>query len=140
MAFTSLNVGERGAQPLEPATLHSVIREQQAAIEGLEAGRRELESIVEHLLSAAQPPAKARPATNGANGLSKRELQVLALMVAGKSSKEMAAELGISFKTAMTHRANIMAKLNVHETASVVREAIRRGLVELHATRTTPDD
>ena len=106
-----------------------MIREQQAAIEGLEAGRRELESIVEHLLSAAQPSAKAHPATNGANGLSKRELQVLALMVAGKSSKEMAAELGISFKTAMTHRANIMAKLNVHETASVVREAIRRGLV-----------
>jgi DNA-binding NarL/FixJ family response regulator len=117
-----------------------VIREQQAAIEGLEAGRRELESIVEHLLSAAQPPAKVRPVTNGANGLSKRELQVLALMVAGKSSKEMAGELGISFKTAMTHRANIMAKLNVHETASVVREAIRRGLVELPATRTTPDD
>lgn len=128
MAVTSLNIAERRGQPPEAASLHSVIREQQAAIEGLEAGRRELESIVERLLSAAPPSAKTR-ATNGATGLSKRELQVLALMVAGKSSKEMAAELGISFKTAMTHRANIMAKLNVHETASVVREAIRRGLV-----------
>lgn len=128
MAFTNFNGGEKSSQRPEPATLHSVIREQQAAIDGLEAGRRELESIVEHLLAAADP-AKKQAATDHANGLSKREHQVLALMVAGKSSKEMAAELGISFKTAMTHRANIMAKLNVHETASVVREAIRRGLV-----------
>ncbi len=61
--------------------------------------------------------------------LSKRERQVLALIVEGKSSKEIAAELGISFKTAVTHRSSIMAKLDVHEIASVVREAIRRGLV-----------
>jgi len=62
-------------------------------------------------------------------GLSKREHQVLTLIVAGKSSKEIAAELGISFKNAVTHRASIMSKLDVHEIASVVREAIRRGLV-----------
>jgi len=61
--------------------------------------------------------------------LSRREHQVLSLIVAGKSSKEIAAELGISFKTAVTHRASIMSKLDVHEIASVVREAIRRGLV-----------
>lgn len=61
--------------------------------------------------------------------LSRREREVLGLMVEGKSSKEIAAALGISFKTAVTHRASIMGKLNVHEIASVVREAIRRGLV-----------
>jgi DNA-binding CsgD family transcriptional regulator len=61
--------------------------------------------------------------------LSKRERQVLALIVEGKSSKEIAAVLGISFKTAVTHRASIMGKFDVHEIASVVREAIRRGLV-----------
>jgi DNA-binding CsgD family transcriptional regulator len=60
--------------------------------------------------------------------LSKRERQVLMLIVAGKSSKEIAVELGISFKTAVTHRASIMSKMEVHEIASVVREAIRRGL------------
>jgi len=129
MSFTTLNVLGKSGQLSQPANLHSVIREQPAAIEGLEASRCELESIVEPLLSAAKPSAKAQPASGRTNGLSKRELQVLALMVAGKSSKEMAAELGISFKTAMTHRANIMAKMNVHETASVVREALRRGLV-----------
>ncbi len=59
--------------------------------------------------------------------LSKRERQVLALMVAGNSSKQIATALGISFKTAVTHRASIMSKMDVHEIASVVREAIRRG-------------
>jgi DNA-binding CsgD family transcriptional regulator len=62
------------------------------------------------------------------DNLSKRERQVLTLIVAGKSSKQIAAELGISFKTAVTHRASIMSKMEVHEIASVVREAIRRGL------------
>jgi len=64
----------------------------------------------------------------GYDQLSKRERQVLSLIVAGKSSKQIAAELGISFKTAVTHRASIMGKMQVHEIASVVREAIRRGL------------
>ena len=128
MALPKVGAGVKSIGPPDPIGLHSVIQEQQAAIETLEAGRRELESIVERLLPAVAP-AKPQKPTNGAKGLSKREIQVLHLMVAGKSSKEMAAELGISFKTAMTHRANIMTKLKVHETASVVREAIRRGLV-----------
>jgi DNA-binding NarL/FixJ family response regulator len=72
------------------------------------------------------PARKEQPLPQG---LSKREHQVLTLIVEGKSSKEIAAELGISFKTAVTHRASIMSKLDVHEIASVVREAIRRGLV-----------
>jgi len=63
------------------------------------------------------------------NALSKREQSVLALIVKGKSSREIAVELGISFKTAVTHRASIMGKLDVHELASLVREAIRLGLV-----------
>jgi len=69
-----------------------------------------------------------KPAVTDHGGLSKRERQVLALIVAGKSSKQIAAELGISFKTAVTHRASLMGKLDVHEIASVVREAFRRGL------------
>ena len=61
--------------------------------------------------------------------LSRREREVLHLIVGGKTSKQIAAELGISFKTAVTHRSSIMSKLDVHEIASVVREAIRRELV-----------
>jgi DNA-binding CsgD family transcriptional regulator len=75
--------------------------------------------------SAVDGHATALP---GHDQLSKRERQVLVLIVAGKSSKQIAAELGISFKTAVTHRASIMAKMGVHEIASVVREAIRHGL------------
>jgi DNA-binding NarL/FixJ family response regulator len=56
-------------------------------------------------------------------------MQVLRLIVEGKTSKEIGAELGVSFKTAVTHRASIMTKMGVSETASVVREAIRRGMV-----------
>jgi DNA-binding NarL/FixJ family response regulator len=114
-----------------PDPLHALILEQQAALEKLESGSRELESVVEHLLPFRKKPADVRHAPLGGarSLLSKREMQVLALMVDGKTSKEIAAVLGISFKTAVTHRASIMGKLDVHETASVVREAIRRGLV-----------
>jgi DNA-binding NarL/FixJ family response regulator len=69
-----------------------------------------------------------RPAVTEHGGLSNRERQVLSLIVAGKSSKQIAAELGISFKTAVTHRASLMGKLDVHDVASVVRIAIRQGL------------
>jgi DNA-binding NarL/FixJ family response regulator len=86
--------------------------------------RKKSQRIREALRKGPPKPDSALP-----QGLSKREHQVLTLIVEGKSSKEIAAELGISFKTAVTHRASIMSKLDVHEIASVVREAIRRGLV-----------
>lgn len=75
------------------------------------------------------PSSKHSAKSEASSALSHRERQVLTLIVEGKSSKEIAAELGISFRTAVTHRASIMGKLDVHEIASVVREAIRRGLV-----------
>ena len=65
-----------------------------------------------------------------ANPLSHRERQVLQLIAEGKSTKEVAALLGVSVKTAESHRTHIMSKLDVHETASLVRYAIRSGLVQ----------
>jgi two-component system response regulator NreC len=62
--------------------------------------------------------------------LTSRERQVLQLVGEGKSTKEVAALLGISMKTAESHRTRLMQKLNIHETASLVRYAIRRGLVQ----------
>ena len=61
--------------------------------------------------------------------LTSRELQVLTLVADGHSTKETAALLGISYKTADSHRTRIMEKLSVHETASLVRYAIRQGIV-----------
>jgi two-component system response regulator NreC len=48
----------------------------------------------------------------------------------GKTTKAIARVLGISAKTAESHRTRIMGKLNVHDTASLVRYAIRRGLIQ----------
>lgn len=61
--------------------------------------------------------------------LTSRERQVLQLIGEGKSSKEIAALLGISVKTAESHRTRMMQKLDIHDVASLVRYAIRRGLV-----------
>ncbi len=63
--------------------------------------------------------------------LSPREREVLQLVAEGKTTKEIAGTLGISFKTAETHRANIMAKLDIHETAGLVRYAIRNRMIQV---------
>jgi two-component system response regulator NreC len=69
--------------------------------------------------------------TAGPNGqLSVRERQVLQLVGEGHSTKKIATLLGISVKTADTHRAKLMAKLDIHQTAGLVRYAIRNGLLE----------
>ena len=62
--------------------------------------------------------------------LSPREREVLQLIAEGKSTKEIAGLLSISFKTAESHRTRLMRKTNIHETASLVRYAVRRGLVQ----------
>jgi len=62
--------------------------------------------------------------------LSPREHEVLQLVAEGKTSKEIARLLGVSVKTAENHRTRIMARLDIHETAGLVRYAIRRGLIQ----------
>ncbi|MCI0408792.1 MAG: response regulator transcription factor [Acidobacteria bacterium] len=65
-----------------------------------------------------------------ADPLTARERQVLQLIAEGKTTKEAASILEISVKTAESHRSRIMQKLQVHETASLVRHAIRLGLTQ----------
>ena len=62
--------------------------------------------------------------------LTSREREVLQLVAEGKTTKEAASLLGVSVKTAEYHRNSVMQKLGIHETASLVRYAIRRGLIE----------
>jgi len=64
-------------------------------------------------------------------GLTPRELEILQHIVAGKSNKEIAAELHLSANTVAVHRANIMDTLGLHKTAELVTYAIRNGLVNL---------
>jgi DNA-binding NarL/FixJ family response regulator len=62
--------------------------------------------------------------------LTSREREVLQLVAEGKSTKEIAKLLAISFKTAESHRTRIMKKTDIHETAGLVRYAVRRGLIQ----------
>jgi len=61
--------------------------------------------------------------------LSPREREVLQLVAEGRSTKDVAKVLGVSVKTAETHRTRLMAKLDIHDTAGLVHYAIREGLV-----------
>ena len=60
--------------------------------------------------------------------LTERELMVLTLVAGGYTCKQLAWRLGISFKTAVTHRTHIMQKLNIHDAPGLTRFAIRYGL------------
>src|SRR6267142_670072 len=63
--------------------------------------------------------------------LTPREREVLQLVAAGKTTKEVAELLGISVKTAESHRTHIIQKLDTSNTAGVVRYAIRQGLIQV---------
>jgi DNA-binding NarL/FixJ family response regulator len=65
------------------------------------------------------------------NSLTRREMEVLQLIVHGKSNKEIATVLGLSANTVNVHRANIMQALRIHNTADLVVHAIRTGLVSI---------
>jgi two-component system response regulator NreC len=62
--------------------------------------------------------------------ITSREREVLQLVAEGKSTKDIASLLGISVKTADSHRSRLMRKLDIHEVASLVRYAVRKGLVQ----------
>jgi len=70
------------------------------------------------------------PITRESSTLTPREREIVQLVGEGRSTKELADKLGISPKTAETHRTNIMRKLNLHSVSEVVRYAIRNKLVE----------
>jgi DNA-binding NarL/FixJ family response regulator len=65
------------------------------------------------------------------HGLTERELEILQLIVDGKSNKEIATQLKLSTNTVSVHRANMMRALGLHNTAELVSYAIRSGLVNI---------
>jgi DNA-binding NarL/FixJ family response regulator len=77
----------------------------------------------------------ANPAAPGAadlyEALTDREKQVLKLVAEGKSNKDVAEVLGISVKTAMSHREHVMEKLGVHNRTELVRFAIKKGVIRV---------
>ena len=78
---------------------------------------------------------EANPAAPGARdpyeALTDREKQVLKLVAEGKSNKEVAEVLGISVKTAMSHREHVMEKLGVHNRTELVKFALKKGVIRV---------
>jgi DNA-binding NarL/FixJ family response regulator len=64
------------------------------------------------------------------NRLSSREVEVLQLIAEGRPNKQVATELGVSFKTVDKHRQQLMAKLNIHDVSGLTRYAIAEGIIE----------
>jgi len=84
------------------------------------------ETIIDPQLSRPAPLKGERD-----QGLTVRELQILQLIVDGRSNKQIAAQLDLSANTVAVHRANIMDALGIHKTAELVTYAIRNGLVSI---------
>jgi DNA-binding NarL/FixJ family response regulator len=84
------------------------------------------ETIIDPQISRPAPLRGERD-----HGLTVRELQILQLIVDGRSNKEIAAQLDLSANTVAVHRANIMDALRIHKTAELVTYAIRNGLVNI---------
>ena len=119
--IAALNSGARGYVLKTQATtdLIQAIRQVQNGEFYLSPGVSR--ALVEAFLSKSNTPAES---------LSPRERQVLQLVAEGKSTKEIATLLFVSVKTVESHRTRLMQKLNIHDVASLVRYAIRVGLVE----------
>src|SRR5437879_2010863 len=92
--------------------------------------RKGVRSVLEGYLG--RPSKENADDSNRRNGLrlTARQKQILQLLAEGKSSKEVAVALNISVKTAETHRANIMRRLDCHSVTELVRYAIRNHIIE----------
>jgi DNA-binding NarL/FixJ family response regulator len=102
-------------------------RELLDAIYALRAGRSFVSPAVAHFVVDAMGAGEHRRAT--LSELTQREREVLVLIAEGLSSKEIAVQLGHTPKTAEAHRASLMRKLGAHKTSTLVRFAIRHGLI-----------
>jgi DNA-binding NarL/FixJ family response regulator len=102
-------------------------------VEAIRALLGQREFLTERVHVAASRPTRARRAPAGGRRsarLSPREREVLQLLAEGKSNKEIGVLLGTTTKTAETHRAHILAKLDLHSMSELVRYAIRNRVIE----------
>ncbi len=107
----------------------NAFRELLLALERIGSGHRYLSPKLEDLLIRGFLDADERDGPSEAAGLSSREREIVALLCAGKATKEIAFDLGLSPKTVDVHRKNIFEKLGVSSTVELVKYAIKTGLV-----------
>ena len=100
------------------------------AIHVVHGGRRYLHpSISDELVELLSRGDSLEP--DDYDRLSPREKQVFKLLAEGKTSREIGRQLQITTKTAMSHRANLMGKLNLHSRAELIRYAVRKKVIEI---------
>lgn len=101
------------------------------AVREVAAGRRYLSPpLSDRAIEVYQERAKAAT-LDKYETLTTREREVLQLTVEGHTNSEIATRLGISSRTAETHRSNLMHKLGLHTQADLIRYALRRGIIPL---------
>src|SRR5581483_7768207 len=123
-----LNAGARGYLLKSDAASDLV-----AAVEALRRDKTYFTSkvaamVLEGYLKGGAAPT---PAQVGRNRLTPREREIVQLLAEGKSTKEVAVALGLSVKTAETHRSNIMRKLQLHSVSDLVLYAVRNNIVHV---------
>jgi len=123
-----LNAGARGFLLKSDAA-----RDLVAAVEALRRDKTYFTSkvaamVLEGYLRNGTGPT---PVTAGRNRLTPREREIVQLLAEGKSTKEVAVVLGLSVKTAETHRSNIMRKLQLHSVSDLVLYAVRNNIVHV---------
>jgi len=118
----ALRAGASGFVPKDSAASDLV-----EAVRTVRLGRSYLAPSVADVVVSALAAGGEGPAA--AASLTGRQREVLQLIAEGLSSKEIAGELGISLKTAQTHRAKLMYRLGARKASSLVRYAIREGIV-----------
>jgi DNA-binding NarL/FixJ family response regulator len=87
-------------------------------------------SVSKRVHDRSQKLAARGGSKKSGNRLSSREVEVLQLIAEGKPNKQVASELGVSFKTVDKHRQHLMSKLDIHDVAGLTRYAIAEGIIE----------
>jgi DNA-binding NarL/FixJ family response regulator len=119
--LAALHAGFRGYVLKSQAASHLV-----RAIHEVCRGEIYLSSAISRVVVEAYLGRKSLPE----DPLTRREREVLQLVAEGRTTKQIAHMLGVSAKTAESHRTRIMRKLEIHDTAGLVRYAIRRGVIQ----------
>jgi DNA-binding NarL/FixJ family response regulator len=105
-----------------------------SAVTALHRNKRFFTSKVAEMVLENVTRSKLRPEVAVKDVLTAREREVVQFLAEGKSTREVAEVLGLSVKTAETHRSNVMRKLDLHSVSELVLYAVRNGLVQLKPT------
>ena len=128
-----VNEDRDGMRPADGSYAHlRSLDRQRVAVENYLHALQDFRAVLaaEQAPNGATPePAITADETQQA-AITPREHQVLALIASGKSSKQIAAQLGMAFRTAVCHRYRLYQKLQVHTNVELTRAAMRMGLIE----------